>query len=245
MGAAIESQRRRTAVHRVADQLCNEACSSRTGPCSGRRRVFSRGLGVSRPTLRQTARLLEQEQILSVRGGVKGGYCVRTPDVGAIGHMAATPLRMRKATLLETYDALELLLDDVFRSAAEISDAAARDAFDRAAVEFSCLDANRSESVPPERALLDEETLFLEAVVVLAGNPAIELMIRILYEFCLGETGERASRDRPERIQAWRHARNQIVEAIQRGEVEQVVSLEKRRRETLSEWFDEGFADGG
>jgi len=70
-------------------------------------------------------------------------------------------------------------------------------------------------------------------------------MIRILYEFCLGETGERAFRDRPERIQAWRHARNQIVEAIQRGEVEQVVSLEKRRRETLSEWFDEGFADGG
>jgi len=81
---------------------------------------------------------------------------------------------MRKATLLETYDALELLLDDVFRSAAEISDAAARDAFDRAAAEFSGLDANRSESVPPERALLDEETLFLEAVVVLAGNPAIE-----------------------------------------------------------------------
>ena len=39
--------------------------------------------GVSRPTLRQAAALVGQEQLLHVRRGVGGGYFARRPDTRA------------------------------------------------------------------------------------------------------------------------------------------------------------------
>src|ERR1700683_4326848 len=54
--------------------------------------------GVSQPTLRQTARLLEQEQLLSVRRGQGGGYYVRRPIISVVARAAASYLRAQHVT---------------------------------------------------------------------------------------------------------------------------------------------------
>jgi GntR family transcriptional repressor for pyruvate dehydrogenase complex len=55
-------------------------------------------LGVSRATLRQAARVLEQEQILHVRRGVRGGFYGRRPTFQVVAHTASLFLRSQDAT---------------------------------------------------------------------------------------------------------------------------------------------------
>jgi DNA-binding FadR family transcriptional regulator len=50
-------------------------------------------LGVSRPTLRQAVRVLEQEQLITVRRGVNGGYYTRKPSPEAVAEFASVYLR--------------------------------------------------------------------------------------------------------------------------------------------------------
>ncbi|MFD9663547.1 FadR/GntR family transcriptional regulator [Rhodococcus sp. NPDC059968] len=61
-------------------------------------------LGVSRPTLRQAARILEQENLLVVRRGVNGGLFCRRPDASAVTHATAVFLRSRHASVQEVFD---------------------------------------------------------------------------------------------------------------------------------------------
>ena len=61
-------------------------------------------LGVSRPTIRQAARILEQENLLLVRRGVNGGFFTKRPDASAVAHAAAVFLRSRHASVQEVFD---------------------------------------------------------------------------------------------------------------------------------------------
>ena len=54
--------------------------------------------------------------------------------------------------------------------------------------------------------------------LTLAANPAIELMIRILYEFGLRRSSERIFAGRPDRIQEWMVARDRLAAAIRDGD---------------------------
>src|SRR5215475_11381751 len=56
-----------------------------------------RTLGVSRPTLRQAARMLEQEELLVVRRGIGGGLFGRRPTAEAVSHIASVYLRAQGA----------------------------------------------------------------------------------------------------------------------------------------------------
>lgn len=46
--------------------------------------------GISRPTFRQSVRMLELEQVLEVRRGPDGGYYARKPSMSVIGRIAAS-----------------------------------------------------------------------------------------------------------------------------------------------------------
>lgn len=55
-------------------------------------------LGVSRPTLRQAARILEHEDLLTVRRGKKGGLFARLPTSDTLAHIASVVLRAHGVT---------------------------------------------------------------------------------------------------------------------------------------------------
>ncbi len=56
-------------------------------------------LGVSRPTFRQAARLLEHEQLLTIKRGVGGGFFARMPSPETVTHMMSIYLTARGVTL--------------------------------------------------------------------------------------------------------------------------------------------------
>ena len=56
-------------------------------------------LGVSRPTFRQAARLLEHELLLKIKRGIHGGFFAQPPSASAVSRMAAIYLNAQGTTL--------------------------------------------------------------------------------------------------------------------------------------------------
>ena len=79
-------------------------------------------LGVSRPTLRQAARLLEAEELLVVKRGTNGGLFARRPTTDAVARMASVFLRAEGTTVLDLARSWFLLLEQSARLAAEHDD---------------------------------------------------------------------------------------------------------------------------
>jgi DNA-binding FadR family transcriptional regulator len=59
--------------------------------------------GVSRPTLREAARILEAESLVETRRGSKGGIVVRMPDPDVVIRQAAVLLQLSGATMRDVY----------------------------------------------------------------------------------------------------------------------------------------------
>ncbi|HEX4180249.1 MAG TPA: hypothetical protein VHY32_05625, partial [Caulobacteraceae bacterium] len=83
---------------------------------------------VSRPTLRQAAALVAQEQLLQVRRGARGGYLARRPTGRAVTHMAAIFLRTRGANLDEISQSMAPIRAELARLAAVNLDDTSREA---------------------------------------------------------------------------------------------------------------------
>jgi DNA-binding FadR family transcriptional regulator len=61
--------------------------------------------GVSRPTLREAFRVLEAEQLITVRRGAKGGASVHAPSANMVARYAGFFLEHAGTTLAEVFDA--------------------------------------------------------------------------------------------------------------------------------------------
>ena len=93
----------------TADVLREVILSREPGVLLGSEDDLLEHLGVSRPTLRQAARILEQEGLLRVRRGVNGGFFAHRPDASAIAHATAIFLRSEKATVEDVFEARLLI----------------------------------------------------------------------------------------------------------------------------------------
>src|SRR5579875_2092955 len=83
-----------TALRRATTVLRNDLLRiDADGVFVGSEDTLQARLGVSRPTLRQVARILESEQLLTVRRGVTGGFFSRKPSAQVVADMASVYLR--------------------------------------------------------------------------------------------------------------------------------------------------------
>jgi len=88
-------------VRRAVNQLRQECIQREPGTLLGQEEELLRRLGISRPTLRQAAALLGQEQLMNVRRGPGGGYFTTRPDISAVVHMAAIWLQLEHVAIGE------------------------------------------------------------------------------------------------------------------------------------------------
>lgn len=79
--------------------------------------------GISRPTLREALRMLEMEQLLSVRRGSHRGSVVRMPDTSVTVRSLTMLLHLRGATTSDIYDARLVFEPPAVRLAAEVATA--------------------------------------------------------------------------------------------------------------------------
>ncbi len=221
-----------SAAYRAARALRAEILTREQGAALGSEDELTARLGVSRPTLRQAARLLEHEQLLRVRRGVGGGYYVRKPDVGSVTRAAAFYLQARKTTMRDVMVASASLIEAVMVRAAQSSDTAARE---RLVHTLARIESQRGER--PDAKLLAQDLEFIDCVLDLTTNPPLELFVRALYQFGLTQTSSRVFRDRPERIASWAAARARLGEAILAGDAELTALLSRRRTHVMLDWI--------
>jgi GntR family transcriptional regulator, transcriptional repressor for pyruvate dehydrogenase complex len=191
---------------------------------------------VSRPTLRQAAALVAQEQLLQVRRGVKGGYIARRPTSRAVAHMAAIYLRTREAGLDELGHSMSPIRAELARLAAVNLDDSSRQAFQ----DFLQREAEGSAEGAGIRAFTKSEREFGQLLGAASRNHVLALFLDILHDLAANIPPERDMfLGRPDRVIAYRQQRSRLVEAILDGDPTVAELLANRSTELTRLWLAE------
>jgi DNA-binding FadR family transcriptional regulator len=221
----------------------NDALDHAEGELLGSEQELLDRYGVSRPTLRQAAALVAQENLLSIRRGVRGGYFVARPDSRAVAHVAAVFLRSRHTSQLEIINAVEPLRIELAKLAASCRDAELR-------AKLAQFLANQEVLDPESLRFKDfarSEREFGTFIGEMSGNSVLSLFLNILYDFSgMVTRNEDFFRNRPDRVEVYRTRRNQLAKAILDSDEELAVLAAKRCRVIFDEAVeDTEMADDG
>jgi DNA-binding FadR family transcriptional regulator len=219
-------------INKVVRRLREHAQATPPGELIGSEDQLVESYQVSRPTLRQAAALVSQEQLLMVRRGVRGGYFSRRPSTKAVAHIAAIYLQTRHATLEEVIKAIEPIKVEMTLLAATNHTPGQMQQWR----EFQARD-----NVPGEyRDFLKCEREFSRVLGESCTNNVLTLFMETLYEFC-GYLGpeEDVFRDRPERVREYWDRRRSLVSAIIDSDPEMAVTLGRRCSRLVTGWMVE------
>lgn len=197
-------------------------------------------LGVSRPTLRQAAALVAQEQLLTVRRGAGGGYFARRPDGMAVAHMTAVYLQAHEASLEEIVAAVKPIRVELAKLASRNSDPEAKERL------RAFLEREREDDADPfpYKLFLRREREFCKILGGMSGNKVLSLYLEILYDFAsmIGRDRD-LYLNRAERVAEYRSKRNLMAEAILDGDEELAVLSARRCTMDVASWILEDEAD--
>jgi DNA-binding FadR family transcriptional regulator len=177
--------------------------------------------GVSRPTLREAFRVLESENLITIRRGARGGARVQPPDREVAARYAAFTLEYRGVTLRDVYGA---------RAALEVP-SVAKLALDRTDADLDVLDTalRRQDAVAQDaRESIRLHGDFHTLLVRLAGNQTLTLLNEMLHDIVeVANTSLQPSTD-----SAVRSARESTTKTHRRV-VEHIRARDQRRAEDL------------
>lgn len=162
---------------RIASELREDILRRRDGEYLGSEEELVAKYGVSAPTFRQTARLLEQEQLLRVRRGQGGGYYACAPVVTIAARTAATFLRSRAVAPERVFEVARDAARTIARSAAAAEAAEPRSRLSALRETISRIDA--STAAPGEMWRIEAE--LRACLAALANDPISELVLAMLF----------------------------------------------------------------
>jgi DNA-binding FadR family transcriptional regulator len=132
-------------------------------------------LGVSRPVVREALRLLENEQLVTVRRGALGGALVDSPSYAVIARYASLMLMMDGARVEDVFDARTVLELEAIRLLATAADP-------DTVHKLRALIGEEEKAVGSNKAFGDAYDALNEAIIDLCPNPAIKLLWHTLDE---------------------------------------------------------------
>lgn len=217
-----------TLVSRVARQLSAFSMAVPDGAFIGAEDDLLGRLGISRPTLRQAAKIAESEGMISVRRGIRGGFYAARPRVADAIRALNRYLRLQGATIRDLGVTNSVVLEAA-RAAATCTDAAQRDAL--AAL------VDEARAIHTAKGMIDIDTRFARTLAAMSGNPVIEVMIAMSYSFGLEEQGVYLydEEEHRELARGWFAA---IADAVLAGDGELALFMMQRRLTAVLEWID-------
>ena len=218
----------RTLVARVAHQLAEISLDAEDGSYIGAEDELLERLGVSRPTLRQAAKIAETERMISVRRGVRGGFYARRPDVSDAIATINRYLRLQGAGLRDLR-VLHSAQAAAARMASASSDETLRAGLGEMLVEMDhCDDAI---------SMMRFDIRLAEHIAVMSGNPVVQLVTGMSYAFGRDEQGIYLYGDAGQRTEVRRHYRA-LVDAILAGDGHLAEFHMERRLALIHGWID-------
>jgi DNA-binding FadR family transcriptional regulator len=228
----MKRPRNDTVVRRIANQLREEAFLGEHDALLGSEDELVERYGVSRPTFRLAAKLLEQSQLLKIKRGVKGGYFIQRPTSGAVAHMTAIYLQSRHATAQHLVATTGPLYAVTGRLAAQNLDAEGEQRL-RTFVEHERetldLPMTLSEYMASEHA-------FGDMFRALSGNAVASLFIEIIFSLAEFQTGVARAWEEG-LIEQSRRLRLRVAEAILQRDAELAEVAARSWSATVVAWF--------
>jgi GntR family transcriptional repressor for pyruvate dehydrogenase complex len=224
-------------VTRVANQIRKDALALEVGDLLGSEESLLARYKTSRPTLRQAANMIAQEQLVTIKRGVGGGYFARRPEPRAVSRVAAIYLKAHGARVGEVIEAFQPLRIELARLAAraEKVDLDRLEAF---------LNAEQEIAEPIDyREFLLGERRFNTLLGALSGNKALSLFLQITLDLAaMVEREDDMYRNRPERIARMRAERTRLAHAILERDQELAVLSAQRCARMSTEWLEDDAA---
>lgn len=192
---------------------------------------IQRRFGVSRSTVRQAARMLEHENLLTVRRGVRGGFFSRVPSADAVSHVASVYLRSRRTTPRDLQAANALVVPEIARLASLNPSLSAR---------ASLADFVRTEE---HRSLIGTPALLRQAVrefglrlTSLIDNPPLALFYEMTLDLTVSAFPLRAF-DRPSRGRRVIRFHRDLSAAVRDGDGDGAVAITVQYFHEVQSWI--------
>jgi GntR family transcriptional regulator, transcriptional repressor for pyruvate dehydrogenase complex len=195
-------------------------------------------LSISRPILRQAARLLEAEQLLTVKRGWNGGFYARKPTAEAAAHMAAVYLRSENATFADQWRVLDVIGAECARLAAQNPDAEAREAL----VTFVEENEQVGDSPADRRRFAKARIEFYVRIARLTQSPTLNLFSAVLWDVVRTPAATQVFME-PEHVELVRRYHRLIARDIARGNARAAAANFHRFSEIALTQFDASLKD--
>jgi GntR family transcriptional repressor for pyruvate dehydrogenase complex len=161
----------------IADAMREIVLESESGALLGSEDELVAQFGVSRPTFRQAARILEAEGLLAVRRGVNGGLFARQPAAAGVAKSVSVLLRHRGVTFADVTRTVHALMGELARQAAAHPRKAERARQAKAIRAYV-----PSEDLTEPQRVVVAGVQFSQCVSELATNPVVFVMLDILLD---------------------------------------------------------------
>lgn len=215
-------------VTRTAQALSNLSMAHAPGDYLGAEDELLARLSVSRPTLRQAAKIVESDRLISVRRGIKGGFYATRPNAADAIKALARYLRLNGATIADVFAVTKLVAEEAGALAAASCDPDHR-------AQIAQFRHSIEQNATPGSLIRAEGTL-ARLIADMSGNPALQLVMEIGYTFGMEEQGMRfyASEADRERTRTLQYG---LCDAILAGDAEIARLMMRRRSAMIEEWI--------
>lgn len=168
-------------AEQVARHLLNTIIARQLKPgdtCGTEAELLER-YNVSRPTLRESLRVLEAQGVLQLRPGPKGGILVAQPSTDILAHSLSVHLRLHDVPFVSVLKAREVIEPAL----------AAEAAVNGTEEDFADLEASieRMKAVTDTQAFIEENRLFHSIVARASGSEVMEIFWQIISILAVGE----------------------------------------------------------
>lgn len=217
---------------RTARDLADLSMAAEPGTWLGAEAELLLRLGVSRPTLRQAAKMVEADKLISVRRGQGGGFFASRPTAIDAIRAPARYLALNGATLDDMVRASRAISEEAAGAAAHSTDSGLRQQLYQISDSLAHADA---EAETPT-SWIRRETELARLMARLSGNPVIELFMEIGYNFGHWERGHRLYQTVGERALALKTVRK-LVQAVLEGDADVARLMTRRRSQMIVAWL--------
>ena len=187
-------------------------------------------LSVSRPTLRQAAKIAESERMITVRRGIKGGFYAERPDAADSIKALARYLRLNGATMSDVFVISGPVAEEAGALAALCTDEQLRAELEEFVTKIDFNDTPGS--------TIRAEAELARLLARMSGNPAVQLVMEIGYTFGMEERSGRFFGSAEERAAA-RRLQHSLCRSVLEGDGDVARVMMRRRSQMISGSFGE------
>lgn len=219
-----------TLVERTARDLAELSLAGDSGRYLGNEDELLVRFKVSRPTLRQAAKMVATDRLIDVRRGSGGGFYASRPDAADSVRTLARYLRLKGAKLTDVMAVAGPVGEEAATQASQCSDPAKR-------AQLVAFSLRIDDNVTPA-ALVHAEAELARILAAMSGNAVIELVMAIGYSFGFDEQGVQFYARTEDKVRT-RELQHALVEAVLSGDAEVARLMMRRRSAMIMGWLTE------